>query len=173
MMSDRGFQSLFNRIRRNHALEHATINLLSHRYPGAQILGLSGLGGFTLYTSLDAEKVNRVVPQALASLQHGLTDLVYHENCGTNLVMTAVLTTTATLVGFQAQRRLTVRRFVELLPQAVLLNVVALLIAPSLSRWVQTRVTTLRDLAGLEIASIEADRQGTLQRVRVRTRRRS
>lgn len=170
-MSDRGFQSLFNRIRRNHALEHATINLLSHRYPNAQILGLSGPAGFILYTSLDAEKVSRMVPQALASLQHGLTDLVYHENCGTNLVMTAILTTAATLVGFQAQRRLTLRRFVDLLPQAVLLNVVALLIAAPLSRWVQTRVTTMGDLADVEIAAINVDQQGTLQRVQVRTRR--
>jgi sorbitol-specific phosphotransferase system component IIC len=168
----RGLRFLFDRIRRNHALEHATINLLTHRYPGAQMMGLSNPGGFTLYTSLDPEQVKRTVPQALASLQHGLTDLVYHENCGTNLVMTATLTTAATLVGFQAHRRLTVRRFVEFLPQAVLLNVVALLIAAPISRWVQTHVTTMRDLADVEIVSMQADRQGTLQRVRVRTRTR-
>jgi hypothetical protein len=169
-MANRGLQSLFNRIRRNHALEHATINLLSHRYPSAQILGLSGPQGFTLYTSLDPETVNRMVPQALASLQHGLTDLVYHENCGTNLVMTALLTTTATLAGFQAHRRLTMRRFVELLPQAILLNVVALLIAGPFSRWVQTHVTTMDNLADTEIVSIKMNRRGTLRRVRVRTR---
>ncbi len=166
---DRGLRILFNRIRRNHALEHATINLLTHRYPSAKILGVSGPGGFTLYTSLDAEKVNQMVPQALTSLQHGLTDLVYHENCGTNLVMTATLTTAATLLGLQAHRRLTLRRFVELLPQAILFNVLALLVAAPISRWVQTRVTTMRDLSDTEIVSIDAERRGALQRVRVRT----
>ena len=169
-MVDRGIQSLLNRIRRNHALEHATINLLTRRYPAAQIVGLSGLRGFTLYTSLDAEKVNRMVPQALTSVQHGLTDLAYHENCGTNLVMTAILTTVATLAGFQPRQRMTPRHFLERLPQAILLNVIALLLAGPFSRWVQTHLTTLTDLTDIEIASIDTDGHGSLQRVRVHTR---
>ena len=164
------FRSVLDRVRRNHALEHATINLLSQRYPGAQVLGLSGPFGFTLYTSLDVGTVERMVPQALVSLQHGMTGLAYHENCGTNLVMTATLTTMATLLWLRPRRRSTLGQLIERFPQAILLNAIALLVAAPLSHWVQIHMTTASDLEGVEITSVAADRQGDLHRVRIQTR---
>ena len=99
------FRSLFSRIRHNHALEHATLNLVSKKHPGAQSIGLSGPFGFTIYTSLTAKEIIPAVMDALKRLQSGEGNLRVHHNCGTNLVVTAVLTTLATLIGMKDELR--------------------------------------------------------------------
>jgi len=162
------FTSFFNRIRRNHALEHATINLVSQHYPLAQVVGFSGPMGFTLYTSLTAEEIVPAVTQALKRLKNGEYKLRVHENCGTNLVVTATLTTLATLVGIGGQ--ISNRKRLEHLPHIVLLNVFALLAARPLGEWIQAHVTTDANLAPVEIASIFTDYQGGMRRIRVHTR---
>jgi len=173
-------EQLLNRLRRNHALEHATINLLSRRHPGAHLVGVSGPQGFTLYSSMGAEDVIPVAREALRALQSGNAALAIHENCGTNLVVTAVLTTLATLLGLRympggtrTATRDTGRAWwnlLERLPHAILLNAMALVVAMPVARWVQTNVTTSPDVAGIEIVSFFTDSQGGLSRIRVHTR---
>ncbi len=167
---------LLTRIRRNHALEHATMNLLSHRYPNAQIAGMSGPLGFTLISTLTGEQIIPTIRQALDSLKMGDGDLALHENCGTNLVVTAALTTLATLAGLGSlarprnrEKRMSLR-WLERLPQIVLLNTVALMAASPLSRWVQANVTTNADLQDMEVASIVTDYRGRLHHISVHTR---
>ncbi len=166
-------KGLLLRIQRNHALEHATINLLTQRYPKAQIFGFSGPVGFTLYSSLTAEEVIPATREALSALKAGESELAIHENCGTNLVVTAALTTLATVLGLgtlgTGKRRLL--RFAERLPQAVLLNAVALTVAKPIARWVQATLTTDANLDDTEISSFFTDYQGGMHRVRVHTRR--
>lgn len=157
-----------NRIRCNHTLEHATINLITQRYPLAQVLGFSGPLGFTLYTTLTAEEVTPAAMQALKRLKGGETALRLHANCGTNMVVTATLTTLAALVGIGNSPSF--RKRLERLPQAILLSVAALLAARPVGEWVQAHVTTATDLAQVEIASIFTDYQGGLRRIRVYTR---
>lgn len=161
-------KSLFNRVRRNHALEHATINVLTQHYPHAQVVGLSSFSGFTLRTTLNTEKVIPVVNQALARLQAGEHNLRIHPNCGTNLVVTALMTTLATLlgVGTTTDRR----KHWERLPQAVLLNVIALLFARPAAEWVQAHVSTDTNLSQMKIAHIITDKHSHVYRIRVRTR---
>jgi hypothetical protein len=169
-----------NRIRQNHALEHATINLLSRRFAGAHAMGISGPSGFTLYSTLTAEEIIPTARAALTALQGGAASLAVHENCGTNLVITAAATTLATLLGLgyipdplktrQESGRRAWLSFAERLPQAVLLNVVALIVATPVAHWVQANVTTSPDVDDLEIASVFTDYRGGMSRVRVRTR---
>jgi hypothetical protein len=168
--------ALLNRTRRNHALEHATLNLLMRRYPSAQIAGLSGPLGFTLLSSLTAEQIIPAIRESLDLLRAGQSDLAVHEHCGTNLVITAALTTFATVAGLGAYALPRNRQtraplaLLERLPHVVLLNVVALIAASPLSRWVQANVTTNADLRDLEIVSILTDYQGRLHRISVQTR---
>jgi hypothetical protein len=162
-------KTLLSSLRRNHALEHATINLASQRYPGIQITGFSGPMGFNLFTSLPADKVIPLVREALAALKDGQTHLAVHHNCGTNIVVTAMLTTLATLMGMGRRTKRPVRRMVERLPYAVLLNALALLAAPSAGQWVQSKVTTDPHLDGVEIGSLLTDYRGGLQHIRVHT----
>jgi hypothetical protein len=169
-------RELLTRTRRNHALEHATMNLLVRRYPDAQIAGMSGPLGFTLLSSLTGEQIIPTVRQALGSLKVGQGDLALHENCGTNLVVTAALTTVATLAGLgayalpQSRETRTPRGLLERLPRMVLLNVAALAAASPLSRWVQAKVTTNADVKDMEIASVVTDYRGRLHHISVHTR---
>lgn len=162
--------TLLSRVRQNHSLEHATINLLSRKYPQAQILGLSGPLGFTLYTSLSGDEVVPAARQALLQLQSGNQALRIHANCGTNLVVTALLTTFASLLGIGLRADIPARERLERLPQTVVLNVLALLIARPLAFWVQAYITTDPQVENLEIASVFTDYQGNLRRIRVHTR---
>jgi hypothetical protein len=170
-------QTLVQRVQHNHALEHATINLLSRRYPKAQIMGLSGPLGFTLYSTLTAEDIIPAAREALQALKAGDVNLAIHENCGTNLVITAAMTTLATLVGFgglnRSRERHAFLKALERLPQAVLFNAVAIIAAMPLARWVQANVTTNPDVHNIEIASFFTDYQGGLRRIRVHTRARA
>ncbi|MGC9347051.1 MAG: DUF6391 domain-containing protein [Anaerolineae bacterium] len=162
-------RKLLQRIQHNHALEHATINLLSRRYPKAQIVGFSGPGGFTIYTNLTAEEVVPAARQALRHLKDGEVALAVHDNCGTNLVVTAGLTTIATVIGLGLRRKRRLLDVLERVPQAMLLNALAVMVATPLGHWVQTNVTTDPDVAGVEITSFVTDYQGSMRRVRVHT----
>ncbi|MGC9468684.1 MAG: DUF6391 domain-containing protein [Anaerolineae bacterium] len=164
------------RTRQNHAFEHATINLLAQRFAGAQVMGFSGPLGFTLLSTLTAEQIIPTVREALVALKAGQSELAIHENCGTNLVMTGLLTTFATILGlgryvFPGDRKRDVWGFLERLPEVVLLNVVALVIAAPVARSVQANVTTDPDLQDIEIASIFTDSRGGRRRIRVYTRK--
>ncbi len=160
--------SLISRTRRHHALEHATLNLLSRAYPGAQALGVSGPRGFTIFTSLTAEEVVPAVMEALKRLKAGEQSLRVHKHCGTNLIVTATLTTSATVLGVGGQS--TFRKRLEHLPHLILLNVIALLLAPPVAEWVQAHITTDPNVSALEIASVFTDHQSGWQRIRVHTR---
>lgn len=160
--------ALLQHVRRNHALEHATINLIAQQFPLAQVVGFSGPWGFTLYTSLTAEEIVPAVMKALQRLKAGESNLRIHANCGTNLAVTAMITVLVTLVGLG--REATWRKRAERFPNLVLLNVLALIIARPAGEWVQANITTDPDLTNVEIASIFTDYQGSLRRIRVHTR---
>ena len=152
------------------------MNLLVRHYPDAQIAGVSGPLGFTLLSSLTGEQVIPAIRQALRSLQVGQGELALHEHCGTNLVVTAALTTAATLAGLgayalpQNRQTRTPRGLLERLPRIVLLNVAALVAALPLARWVQANVTTKADVSDMEIASVVTDYRGRLNHISVQTR---
>ncbi len=158
-----------NKIRRNHALEHATITLLSRKYVGAQLMGLSGPKGFVLYTDLTAQEVYPMVKEALQRLQRGQSALAIHPNCGTNLVATALLTTTATAIGLRSRKEKLDER-IERLLQLVLVNALLLVLAKPMGTWLQAHLTVDTDVKGVEIASMLTRYQGGMQRIEVHTR---
>jgi hypothetical protein len=86
------------RIRRNHALEHATIHLLSARPVRTLLVGRSDSRGFYLMGEVPTDDVESAVLQALARLRAGEARLAVHPNCGTNLVTGAALAGTASFL---------------------------------------------------------------------------
>jgi len=93
-------------LRQVHALEHATVWVLSetkniHTPPGRayavqidnELLGgLSTDQGFYLYGEVNISDLRRAVAQALQRLTHGEWDLAVHPRCGTNLSVAMLLT---------------------------------------------------------------------------------
>jgi hypothetical protein len=77
------------RLRRNHALEHATMQVLSERYPGLRMAGISNPKGFLMVADLPTELMTEATLDAKRRLQAGETDLAIHPNCGSNIAVPA------------------------------------------------------------------------------------
>src|SRR5215831_10052320 len=75
------------RIRQNHALEHATVTLLTRDRPELAVSARSNARGFTIYADLDPSLVRRACQEALWRLKSGEAELAIHPNCGTNLAV--------------------------------------------------------------------------------------
>ena len=153
-------QSLLGRfplasIRRNHGLEHATIHLLSQRYPDRTFIGRSDIYGFVLYGAVETETLSEFTNNALDRLRAGERALAIHPNCGTNLVTSAVLASGATLLTFMGSEGKGWRHRLERFPLAVANVIMALIIARPLGTLAQEKLTTDGDPANLRILSVK------------------
>ncbi len=143
------------RLRRNHALEHATIHVLAEKKHTAGIVGRSTFSGYYLYGKLDTETVRQAAQEALERLRSGQQRLAIHPNCGTNLVTSGSMAGLATfaVVGGNKKRRL------ELLPNALLAAIAALILSRPVGVWVQSRITTLADPGALTIKDVHCQKR--------------
>src|ERR687894_869876 len=83
---------LGNRIlRRNHALEHATIVVMMEREPGRRFNGFSTDEGFFVQGVRSTEEVDSAAREALRRLRGGEKKLAVHRNCGTTIVAANLL----------------------------------------------------------------------------------
>ncbi len=156
-------------VRRNHALEHATIALLGRRHPGAQVIGLSGPRGFLLYTDLSLQEVFPAVTDALKFLKAGHDSLAIHENCGTNLVAAAAMTTAVTALGMRRRKKDFGERLESVL-KLTTLNAFALLMARPVGSWLQSKLTVDTDVENVDISYVRSEGQGDARRIHVYTR---
>jgi hypothetical protein len=161
--------TIISRIRRNHGLEHATLNLLAAAYPQAAFAGHSDLGGFWIVGEIETRELERAVNLALEKLSSGQEDLAVHQNCGTNLLVSgfaAGLAGTAGLIGVGDRPRDKLER----LPIITALGVLALIIARPLGPLVQKKFTTSGKPGGLRVDSIERHTLNGIPAHRIRTR---
>ncbi len=156
------------RIRRNHGLEHATLNVLSQRYPRQGMAGHSNISGFLILGDVSTEDLQAAIEEALARLQKGERGLALHPNCGTNFVTTGVLSGLAgALAMFGAGKR--VRDKLERLPLAMVLATLTLILTQPLGLLVQERITTSGEPGGLRVVEIIPTRRGRFKAHRVIT----
>ncbi len=162
-------QPVISHIRRNHALEHATLHMLSGKLPRTMLMGHSDAGGFWIIGDVTPEMVHAAVQEAIARLRAGEGQLALHPNCGTNFVTAGTL---AGLAGVSAMlgsgRRITDK--LARLPFAAALATLALVIAQPLGMLLQARVTTQADPGSLEVTSISHRTQGRMTFHRIQTR---
>ena len=143
---------LISETRRNHALEHATIHLLSARFPNHNLLGHSNPTGFFLVGDLPTDEVRAAVAEALTRLQKGESGLAIHPGCGTNYIVTGALTALFALIGWSGTKN--TRQRLERFPLLIALSALALMIAPPLGLALQKRVTTQPDPGNLTIVDV-------------------
>ncbi len=79
-------------VKQNHALEHATIVLLSKKFPEVRLAGVSFAAGFFVFGDIPTEAVLPAAQEALHLLRTTHPDLAIHERCGTNLAVAGMLT---------------------------------------------------------------------------------
>jgi hypothetical protein len=158
----------FSRVRRNHALEHATLAVLTEKNPRLRMAGYSDPKGFWLVGEIETEQVDEAVHQALDRLRGGEHNLAIHPFCGTNLVTTGFLAGAFAWLGMLGAGRTSRDKF-ERLPLVISLVTLGMMVAQPLGPKVQERVTTSHDTQGMHVTSIERVKRGDVPLHRVLT----
>jgi hypothetical protein len=153
------------RTRRSHALEHATIQLLSRRRPTVALTGRSAPDGFYIYGRISTQEVQSAVQEALSRLRGGASHLAVHSRCGTNLVTAGIL---AGLVSFLTMLPGDDRSRRERLPLVLLFVTLTLFFAQPLGPLVQQHVTTEADLSSTTVMHVTSSSLGRMPVHRVR-----
>jgi hypothetical protein len=154
--------------RRNHALEHATIHILSAKYPDRHLAGHSNPTGFFILGNVTTEDLKSAIAEALTRLRAGESGLAIHAGCGTNFATTALLA--GTLAWFPLSGQKSMRRRFWLLPFAVAFGVLGYLLSQPLGPWLQAKITTEADPGNLQIESVVPVRKRGVAVHRVITR---
>lgn len=136
------------RIRQNHALEHATITVLSGMVPNLSISARSSSRGFIIFGDVDLGVLRAALDEALHRLQAGEAELAIHPNCGTNLVIGVSLMALGTMLGMASSRTRT------RIASTAASSIAGLMAARPVGEFVQKHVTTLPDLAGVRVTGI-------------------
>ncbi len=135
------------RVRKNHAIEHATINVLEETGRYSNLSGLSKEDGFFIRGPLEPTTIERAARVALARLKNGETELVVHKRCGTTMAtinFIAAITFIALLL---------ITGYLSFL-NVLLSLVVATILGPILSPTVQRHITTSSDVHDMEIVGV-------------------
>lgn len=137
-------------VKQNHALEHATIVLLSKKYPDVRLAGISFAAGFFVFGDLPTEAVLPTAREALTLLRTTSPELAIHERCGTNLAVTAMLT------GLSAMTVARLRRPYGTANNVILATTAAIILARPLGLSMQRHVTTQTPSASMTITGVKA-----------------
>jgi len=145
--------SIISRIRRNHALEHATMHVLASKHQGLVMMGVSGLHGFVLFADLPTQTICEAAMEGLERLQNGEAALAVHHNCGTNLAapgLVAGMVAWVAMLGSGKKSKLKLHRLLL----AALLAVLAFFLSKPLGPYLQQKVTTSAKPGSLEIFQV-------------------
>ncbi len=142
---------LVRQTRRNHALEHATITILSGRVRGLAMAARSDERGFILIGDAPTDKIEAAANDALRRLRSGESGLAIHPNCGTNLVTVGLLASLGAMIALFGARP---RHYWDRLPSVLVLVMLALIGGQPLGLSLQRHITTDGDPSDLAIISI-------------------
>lgn len=152
-------------MRRNHALEHATVHILTERHPELRLVASSNPTGFTVYGPVETEVLAQAVSEGLQRLQAGERQLAIHPRCGTNLAAGVALAGLASSAALSGRRRSPLEKALQL----ALGLAAALAVARPLGARLQKRITTSSDVGGLRVRKILRLQRGTVVVHRVET----
>ncbi len=134
-------------VRRNHALEHATIARLLERGVAPPMGGYSLPGGFVVWSKASPTEVLGAAREALQLLREGHSDLAVSSYCGTNFVAAALLGGLAAFVAGQG------RGLWPRVRGAAVGFMVASMLSQPVGKFIQRRLTTHAEVHGMDITS--------------------
>jgi hypothetical protein len=157
--------SFFSHVRRNHALEHATMHALSERHRSLRLVGRSSLWGFYIYGQVSTEDVVAAAQEGLRRLKAGQRRMAIHPNCGSNLAVAGTLAGLGAFLalggGSTSQERSRMERLARL-PFAFAAATLGIILAQPLG-------TAQADVGDLHIVSVTQERRAGILVHTVRT----
>ena len=164
--------SPISHVRRNHALEHATMHALSEQYRNLRLVGRSSLWGFYIYGDVPTEGVVTAAQEALRRLKAGQRRMAIHPNCGSNLAVAGTLAGLGAFLalggGATGRARSRLERLARL-PLAFAAATLGILLAQPLGIALQAHVTTQADVGDLRIVGVTQERKAGVLVHHVRT----
>ena len=160
--------SLISRTRRNHGLEHATLNLLAKTHPGKPFAGHSDTGGFWILGEIPTDDLDQTITDALEKLRSGQSSLAIHQNCGTNLLVSGFASGLAGAAGLIGVGKRPRDKF-ERIPVITALSVLALIVSRPLGPIIQKNLTTSGTPGALKVVSITKQSLNGISAHRVKT----
>lgn len=142
---------LVNTVRRNHALEHATITLMLARQGPMRVIGRAGTDGFYVYANVASDRLEEFAQEALGRLQRGEASLAVSPLCGTNIAVAGILAGAASFAALAGRRS-----FFDGLSRAVIASMIAIVASQPVGRLIQKNYTTSPDLEGVRIVAVES-----------------
>jgi len=136
------------RLRANHALEHATINVIEEHLGCLNMAGLGQENGFIIQGPVDSYTVEEAARVGLVRLRRGEKSLAIHRRCGTSM-LTANLISSILIIyllwsfGYFG------------IFYILLALLTAQFLGPYLGWVFQKYVTTSTDVEGMEIVNVE------------------
>lgn len=141
-----------SRTRRNHGLEHATLNLLSRKQPGV-FAGHSDHHGFWIIGNVSTDLLLETTREALERMKAGEKSLAIHQNCGTNFVTTGLVAGSLTWL-FTLGRANSIKKRMNRWSTLVMVSTIAAVLAHPLGFKAQERVSVSGEPGNLVIKQI-------------------
>jgi hypothetical protein len=165
-------KGLISKVRRNHALEHATLQIITRQDPTLRLAGYSDGEGFWIVGNVDTLALKAAANEALERLRAGESHLAIHPTCGTNFAVSGLIAGSMAWLGMLVGAR----HFKDRLnrwPIVVMLSTAGVVLSQPLGPIVQAKVTTKADpenLAIFEIVRHEKNDTYSIPVHRIRTR---
>ncbi|MFO8101504.1 MAG: DUF6391 domain-containing protein [Dehalococcoidia bacterium] len=140
-------------LRQNHAMEHATINvLLKQLSRKVRLLGYTSLAGFYIVGDISTETLEQSAREALRQLQEGKKEIAISPMCGTNLVVTGLVAGAASMIAGRGHSGWS--RFQRMATASM----IGAILAQPLGLLAQKHITT--DAGQADVTSLRVTRRG-------------
>ncbi len=144
---------IISRVRRNHALEHATLQVLAKKDQHVSAAGYSDPGGFYILGNVSTDTLHDAVSEALRRLQEGEEHLAIHPNCGTNFAASGLVAGSLAWLAMIGTRG-NMRDKMERWPLVTILATLGVIFSQPLGPYLQKHFTTDGDVGELEVTEI-------------------
>lgn len=156
-------------VRRNHALEHATLHILGRKYKDRGLGGYSDQRGFWIVGEVDTEDLQNAVDEGLERLRNGESQLAVHPNCGTNYALPGMVAGSLAWLSM-VNNPDSFRKKLDRLPWIITLVTMALILVQPLGPVFQQRFTTSADPGSMSVYEITRFLRNGINMHRVTTR---
>ena len=136
------------KLRKNHGLEHATINILEKEFGYNDLAGYAEENGFYIMGVRNPDFVEEAAKKGLDLLKNNNDDLVIHKRCGTSMTVANFISAIIFLFLLFSSGHFSILSM-------IIAIVIANLIGPYLGQIVQKNFTTSSDVNEMEIINAQ------------------
>ena len=136
------------KLRKNHSLEHATINMLEREFGYNSLAGYAEEDGFYIMGLQNTAFVEEAAAKGLQLMKQGREELAIHKRCGTSMTVANFL---SAIIFFIL---LFYSGYFSILNMIIAI-VIANFLGPSLGKFVQKHFTTTSNVTEMEIISAQ------------------